>query len=117
MILYGAILDVEKYLPLMDVFMLPSRADTVPVAIIEAMRAGLPIFASNVGEIPDMIGGCGKLIEPTLESVRYLYMDLLKENYNLQELGNKSREKFLKEFQLSAMIDKYSIVLNKISNR
>ena len=44
-------------------------------------------------------------------------MDLLKENYNLQELGNKSREKFLKEFQLSAMIDKYSIVLNKISNR
>ncbi len=116
-ILYGAILDVEKYLPLMDVFMLPSRADTVPVAIIEAMRAGLPIFASNVGEIPDMIGGCGKLIEPTLESVRYLYMDLLKENYNLQELGNKSREKFLKEFQLSAMIDKYSIVLNKISNR
>jgi glycosyltransferase involved in cell wall biosynthesis len=109
--IYGPVLEIERYLPKMDVFMLPSRADTVPIAIIEAMRAGLPIFASHVGEIPNMVHGCGDFIEATTESIFELYMRLINNEYDLVELGIKARSKFLEEFQLSAMIGKYSDVL------
>lgn len=115
-VLHGPILDVENYLPLMDAFLLPSRADTVPIAIIEAMRAGLPIFASDVGEIPQMIDGCGELIKPTVESVLQLLVRLIDGNIDLRLLGQKSREKFLKEFQLESMINKYSMIINNVLN-
>lgn len=112
--LYGPILDVGQYLPQMDLFLLPSRADTVPIAVIEAMRAGLPVFASDVGEIAEMIQGCGSLIHADVNSIRELYEGLLRGKYNLTELGIASRTKFLKEFQLSAMIDQYSLVLQNL---
>ena len=115
--LYGAVLNVEKYLPLMDVFMLPSRADTVPIAIIEAMRAGLPIFATNVGEVKNMIEGCGELIDPAVESISGLYRKLINREYDIIELGVNSRKKFLKEFQLSSMINKYSDLMKNICNK
>lgn len=111
---YGAVLDVANTLPQVDVFMLPSRADTVPIAILEAMRAKLPIFATKVGEIPEMISGCGKLIEPTVDSIENLYKELIDNKYDFDSLGNKSREKFLTEFQLPVMIKKYADVLNNI---
>ncbi|MCC6164021.1 MAG: glycosyltransferase family 4 protein [Acidobacteria bacterium] len=38
-----------------DVFCLPSRSDNQPVAIVEAMLAGLPIVSTRVGGIPEMI--------------------------------------------------------------
>lgn len=113
-ILHGPILDVENYLPMMDAFLLPSRADTVPIAIIEAMRAGLPIFATDVGEIPEMISGCGEVIEATVESVQDLYSRIVEERFDLVKLGENSREKYLTEFQLKSMINKYSNVVNEI---
>lgn len=115
--IYGPVLDVERYLPFMDAFLLPSRADTVPIAIIEAMRAGLPIFATRVGEVEDMITGCGDLIEPAVESVTRLYQKLIYKEYDFKMLGYNSRNRFLEEFQLSSMINKYSAVMKNISDK
>ena len=42
-----------------DVFCLPSRSDNLPVALIEAMLAGLPVVATRVGGIPEMFDGSG----------------------------------------------------------
>lgn len=111
---YGAVLDVENKLPYVDIFMLPSREDTVPIAILEGMRAELPIFATDVGDVPEIISGCGVLIKPDVESVKQLYKDLILKKYDLKDMRRKSRERFLKEFQLSVMIQKYSEVLNNI---
>jgi glycosyltransferase involved in cell wall biosynthesis len=49
-----------------DIFLLPSYAEGQPVTILEAMAAGLPIIASNVGAIPDVVqdGKNGLIIEP-----------------------------------------------------
>lgn len=111
-VFYGPVLNVEEYLPKMDAFLLPSRADTVPISIIEAMRAELPIFASDVGEIPEMIDGCGKLVPANINSVHELYRGLLNDEYDLKKIGASSREKFNHEYQLEAMISKYIDVLN-----
>ena len=111
---YGAVLDIENKLPQVDVFLLPSRADTVPIAILEALRAGLPVFATNVGEIPEMISECGELIETNVNSIETLYKNLINNYYDLLLLGQKSREKFVKEYQLSQMIQKYADILSSL---
>jgi glycosyltransferase involved in cell wall biosynthesis len=45
-----------------DVFALPTRADAVPWAVLEAMSAGLPVVATDVGAISELLGGSGELV-------------------------------------------------------
>lgn len=47
-----------------DVFVLPTRADGVPWAIVEAMAAGLPVVASDVAAIPELLGETGVVVPP-----------------------------------------------------
>ena len=56
----------ERYLAAMDVFVLPSRAEAMPLVIPEAWAAGRPVVASRVGGIPELIedGKTGLLVEP-----------------------------------------------------
>lgn len=112
--MHGPVLEVADVLSSMDVFLLPSRADTVPIAIIEAMRSGLPIFATRVGEIPQMLDGCGQLIEPTVNSVLSTYTSLLNGEYDLLTMGLNARAKYLEQYNLSSMINKYCGVLKSI---
>ena len=62
----GSIPDAARYLKAFDIFVLPSVKEGMPYAILEAMQAELPIIASAVGAIPEMIdsGKNGLLTQP-----------------------------------------------------
>lgn len=51
----GAKADVYPYLNKADVFLLPSLYEGIPITLIEAMGTGLPIVATEVGGVPDML--------------------------------------------------------------
>jgi len=51
----GSRQDIPDILASLDLFLLPTHADPFPVAVIEAMAAGLPVIASRVGGIPEMV--------------------------------------------------------------
>ncbi|PIS07992.1 hypothetical protein COT78_00740 [Candidatus Berkelbacteria bacterium CG10_big_fil_rev_8_21_14_0_10_43_13] len=53
--LLGRQKNVEKFFKKWDVFVLPSVAETFGIVVLEAMNAGVPIVATRVGGIPDII--------------------------------------------------------------
>ena len=62
----GARTDVARMLAVADVFVLPSHTEALPTVLIEAMAAGLPVVATDVGGIPEMVerGSSALLVPP-----------------------------------------------------
>ena len=57
--------DVGELLDQAQVLVLPSRNEGQPMAVLEAMARGLCVIASDVGGLPEMIGGgCGVIVSP-----------------------------------------------------
>jgi glycosyltransferase involved in cell wall biosynthesis len=62
--------DVSELLSAADVFVLSSRSEGLPLSIVEAMAAGLPVVAASVGGVPELVvdGETGFLIPPADEA-------------------------------------------------
>jgi glycosyltransferase involved in cell wall biosynthesis len=78
-VLAGERQDVPEILPAFDVFMLPSRYEGLPTAVVEAMVAGVPVVATAVNAVGDVVvpGETGLLVPPqrpdlAADAVRYL---------------------------------------------
>ena len=85
--------NVHPYLHDADIFVLPSIYEGNPMTIIEAMGTGLPIVASRVGGIPDMIsdGESGLLVEPEPQSICEGLSRLVEDKSLRQRLGETAR--------------------------
>jgi glycosyltransferase involved in cell wall biosynthesis len=56
--------DVPALLPLADVLVQPSLADAMPLTVMEAMAIGVPVVATEVGDVPSMLEGRAGLLVP-----------------------------------------------------
>ena len=58
--------DVAALLPALDLFVMSSRYEGLPCAVVEAMRCGLPVVATAVNSVPDLVipGDSGLLVPP-----------------------------------------------------
>ena len=65
-IFHGFVSNVREEIERLDVFALASRGENLPVSILEAMGAALPVVATRVGGIPEEVddGVTGLLVEP-----------------------------------------------------
>jgi glycosyltransferase involved in cell wall biosynthesis len=61
----GNVADVRERLAHVDLFVLPTRGDNLPVAILEAMASAVPVVATRVGGIPELVvnGETGLLVD------------------------------------------------------
>ena len=107
----GVTNQVDKYLVNSDIYILPSEDEGLPMAILEAMRASLPIVSTPVGGIPEIIidGYNGYLIHPSVEGV-LSFLDRLN-NTDWISFGRNSRKIFEEKFTVEKMIDGYSALL------
>jgi glycosyltransferase involved in cell wall biosynthesis len=92
--LLGPVESMEEFYAAVDIFALPSHQEAMPLALLEAMSAGLPIVAARVGGIPEAVrdGVNGLLVEPS--SPRDLAAALLRlagDQGQARRMGEASR--------------------------
>lgn len=101
--------DVPELLAGADIFVLTSNWEGFPITILEAMRAGLPVIASDVGGCGEAVvhGETGYLVPRNdLESL-VLYLNRLISDADLRVvMGNKGRTRYLENFSVEQMVQK-----------
>lgn len=109
-ILLGHIPEAARFLKAFDLFLLPSIKEGLPYVILEAMQAGLPIAATYVGGIPDLIenGVHGLLTSPhdgiALRNAISTILNMTPEKR--MRLGIEAHERVATKFSYSAMIQR-----------
>lgn len=84
--------NVYNYLHSADIFALPSLYEGIPITIIEAMGTGLPIVATNVGGIPDMLkdSKSALLVNIDSEEISVAFEKLTNDNDLRERLGKSA---------------------------
>ena len=90
----------------LDVFVMPSFTEGTPNSIVEAMAHGIPIIASQVGGVPDMIGDdAGVLVPPGDANTLAQVMLRLARDPNLrQSMGRAAYERYQRFFSPHAVL-------------
>ncbi len=87
-----------------DIFVLPSFSECVPLTILEAMQFGLPVVATNVGGIPDILqdGVNGLLVQPgSVQELTDSLKHLLLNKAERIQMGYSARERFMERYTLA----------------
>ncbi len=105
--LIGSMENASSYLKAFDIFTLTSITEALPYAILEAGKAGVPIIASNVGGISEIIDDMksGILIHPKKPKEISLAIEYLSSHPDKKEIFlTLLKEKINKEFSLDRMV-------------
>ncbi|MFQ5639063.1 MAG: glycosyltransferase [bacterium] len=109
--------EIQSYLAGMDVFVLPSKTEGFGIAILEAMAAGCPVVASNVGGIPEIIkpGVNGLLVNP--DDAEQLASAILKlQDRQLAQKIIANSKNTVSEFSIEKHIPKLMAEYQKLLN-
>lgn len=105
----GFVENARHLLPALDIFVMPSRSENLPYGILEAGVAGLPVVATAVGGIPEIIdsGKNGILVfRDDTESLTSA-LDKLADDARLREnLGENLKNTVRTKFALKEMVSK-----------
>ena len=90
-----------------DLFVFPSRADTLPLVVLEAMAAGRPVLSTRVGGIPFQIDdSCGRLVEPEdAVALRQAFEELVSQPDALKAKGQMALARVQSKFDWDRSAD------------
>jgi glycosyltransferase involved in cell wall biosynthesis len=109
--------EVEQILSKSHIFVLASRWEGFPITILEAMRAGLPVIASDVGGVREAVvdGHTGFLARPEVVHDLQQHIDSLLQSSALRgTLGSNGRQRFLKMFTRDRMLESIRSIYHQI---
>lgn len=103
--------NISRYLLSMDIFLFPSYREGLPLVILEAMATGLPVIATNIEGIPDIITNSknGILVEPgDIRDMTDKCITLIENWHMRKSMGETSRLHISKSFSEDRMICEYA---------
>lgn len=115
----GFVENVGDYLAASDVFILPSNREGIGSILFDAMEQGLPVVASRVGGVPDIVHHQenGLLIDPASPAQLRDAILLLKANPELRQAYGRRGREFAKDFTGEAMWRKYLALYESVLGR
>lgn len=109
----GNIQNVAEKLRSSDVFVLPSRYEGLPLTILEAMATGLPIIATNVGGVPDIVKDNGVLFKDNDLNGLVAAMLKLAQDIKLREEMGKKSIKYVEKFDVKSITNQYQLLYER----
>jgi glycosyltransferase involved in cell wall biosynthesis len=106
--LLGLRSDVPDLLATSDVAVLSTNSEGSPLSVMEYMDAGLPVVATRVGGIPDLIddGVEGLLVEPRdPDGLGEAIARVLDDPQEAKRMGERGRERRRREFDIDVMVE------------
>jgi glycosyltransferase involved in cell wall biosynthesis len=90
--------DVPELMEQSDILVLPSVYDIFPTVILEAMSGGLPVIATDVGGVPEMVRpSTGMLVPPqNAEALKDAILTMVELDY--KAMGQEAKKVFFEEF-------------------
>jgi len=108
----GFLPDVAPVLAAADVLALPSRTEGLPMAALEAMAAGLPVVASAVGSLPEVLAdGAGILVPPGDVSALRLALEQLSLPDARAGVAAEARRRVESRYAVTTMARRYRELL------
>ena len=106
----GSVDNVQTFLQASDVFILPTEREAFGSSLIEAMACGLPVIATDVGGIPDILGdeSLGCLIPANdFQQLRDCLERLYHDDQTRLYLGRNARQSVLQRYSEQAVQERY----------
>lgn len=117
--LHGFVPRAEVLFPAFDVFVLSSRTEGTPVTLFEAMEAEIPVVATRVGGVPDVVRHEREALLVPSEEPGALAQAILRVRANpgaARERARRARRRLETEFSIDPWLDRYQEVYEMAMN-
>jgi glycosyltransferase involved in cell wall biosynthesis len=109
--------DLDRFIPQLDLFVLPSYTEGLPNVVLEACAAGVPVVATAVGGTPEIIedGEGGLLVPPgDPDALANRILEAIECEDQLRDMGFQGRQRVLEKFSFTAQVDSYLRLFGKL---
>ena len=98
--------ECRAFMESLDVFVMPSFTEGTPNSVVEAMACGKPIIASEVGGIPDMLGGDSGILVPPgdIPALTEAIVRLARDPELRQAMGAAAKVRYQKLFSPNVVV-------------
>jgi len=116
-VLLGFRKDISQILKYIDIFMLSSISEGLPMSVVEAMRSSLPVVVTNVGGLPEVVKDKQNgylVLSRDPQALAEKLIKLAKDEKLRKTMGKKGREIAVSMFSLDEMISNYQSLYRKL---
>ncbi len=117
-VLAGFQSDLNAWLPNLDLGAMSSYTEGLPVILLETFAAGVPMVATAVGGIPEVLvdGETGRLVAPgDPQALAERITELLRDEPRRLEMGRHARDKVRGEFSFAQQSEQYEALFQRLS--
>ena len=115
----GPVDDMSQFYSALDVCVLNSTREGLPLCLLEAMSFGIPVIATDVGGVGELLaGGAGVLVPPQAPQVlaRALH-SLVAQPERANELGRAGNARIRQSYSIDQMVDRYVDLYREVARR
>ena len=116
---HGNVAEAASLFRAFDVFVLSSRTEGTPIALFEAMAAGVPVVATAVGGVPEVVSPAEAILVPPDDPARLAdaVRETLRNPAAARERARAAQRRLEREFAVQPWLERYDMLYHTLAQR